>query len=187
MSANYFKLDNKVAVVTGGCGLLGSEYCRCLAEAGAHVIIADLEHQKCKALELEIREKGYGATGLQVDLADEFSVKDWAKRIKDNFQGVDIIVNNAAVKTKNFFAPLEEYSLEDWNGTLAVNITGMFLVVRELGPLMTARKAGASLMSAHLRGGSSGQRIYGFCFINTGKQFIPQRLFSDQGRSGCLY
>lgn len=154
-------MHGKVAVVTGGTGILGSVYCRRLAEAGAMVIIADLNSGRCESLAAEIMEADGNAEGMAVDLADESSVQAWARRILEKFSAVDVIVNNAATKSPNFFAPLGSFPLADWNSVMAVNVTGMFLVIRELGPAMAARGSGSIINVSSIYGVvGPDQRIY---------------------------
>ena len=157
-----FSLTGKVAVVTGGTGILGTHYCLALAEAGARVIVADLDAGRCRTLAGEItRDTGVAAEGMAVDLACEASVTSWAGEIKEKYQILDIIVNNAATKSPDFFAPLESFPLGDWNSVMAVNITGMFLVVRELGPAMAAAGKGSIINVSSIYGVvGPDQRIY---------------------------
>lgn len=157
-----FSLQGKVAVVTGGTGMLGSLYCRRLAEAGARVIVADLDAGRCRTLAGDItRDTGVAAAGLAVDLACETAVKAWAREILDTYQSVDVIVNNAATKSPDFFAPLDSFPLADWNSVMAVNVTGMFLVVRELGPAMAAKGSGSIINVSSIYGSlGPDQRIY---------------------------
>ena len=157
-----FSLQGKVVVVTGGTGILGSLYCKRLAEAGAEVIVADLDQGKCEELAREINSHPEGrARGMAVDLADEQSVKHWAKEIFDSYGKIDVLVNNAAVKSPNFFAPLGEFPLSDWNKVMAVNVTGMFLAIRELGPGMAARGKGSIINISSIYGVvGPDQRIY---------------------------
>jgi NAD(P)-dependent dehydrogenase (short-subunit alcohol dehydrogenase family) len=157
-----FDLDGKVAVVTGGTGILGSLYCRSLAEAGASVIIADLDPVRCDQLAAEINGSVRGAAvGAAVDLGSEISVKAWAAGILRDKEKIDIVINNAATKSPSFFAPLGEFPLEDWNHVMGVNITGMFLVVRELGPVMVARGVGSIINVSSIYGVvGPDQRIY---------------------------
>jgi len=157
-----FDLTGKTAVVTGGTGILGSLYCRRLAEAGARVVVADLSGQHCKDLADDIsKSTGNTALGLSVDLSDEASVKEWSKKIIADFGPADIIVNNAASKSPGFFAPLDTFALADWNKVMAVNVTGMFLVIRELGPSMAARGRGSIINVSSIYGVvGPDQRIY---------------------------
>ena len=128
----------KTAVVTGGNGLLGTAFRRELWTKGAVVINADID---------------------TVDIADERSVIKWADGVKNEHDRIDILVNNAACKTGGFFAPLESYALDDWNKVMAVNLTGMFLMVRELAPLFGR---GTSIINIGSIYGITGpdQRIY---------------------------
>ncbi|OXM83048.1 SDR family oxidoreductase [Paenibacillus rigui] len=156
-------LSNKIAVVTGGTGLLGKLYCRTLAQAGARVIVADLCPEQCQALASEINQQLNSslAIGMAVDLSDETSICSWAKQIKEQYNGVDIIVNNAACKSPHFFAPLESFPLDDWNQVMSVNVTAMFLVIRELGPSMVAKGKGAIVNISSIYGlVGPDQRIY---------------------------
>ena len=161
-SATTFRLDGKVALITGGAGFLGSHYCRAFAEAGATVIVADLDQAQCDGLSSEINAKRpESAVPLAVDLAREQSVQAMAEVITAKFGAVDIILNNAATKSPNFFAPLESFPLADWEHVMAVNVTGMFLVVRALGPAMAARKRGSIINVSSIYGVvGPDQRIY---------------------------
>ncbi len=149
-------------VVTGGTGILGRLYCRKMAEAGASVIVSDLDQKHCTDLAGEIRENtGTHTVGMAVNLTSEDSVKKWAKEIIEMFGVVDVLVNNAAAKSPNFFRPLDQFSLEDWHMVMSVNVTGMFLTVRELGPLMAARGKGSIINVSSIYGVvGPDQRIY---------------------------
>ena len=157
-----FCLDQKVVVVTGGTGILGNMYCQRLAEAGANVIVADLNQEKCEELAKKITAStGNTAVGKSVDLSNESSVVQWAKEIISEFGCIDILINNAATKSPNFFAPLEKFPLEDWNQVMAVNVTGMFLASRELGAVMAEMGTGSIINISSVYGVvGPDQRIY---------------------------
>lgn len=157
-----FRLDGKVAVVTGGVGILGRGYCRALAERGAKVVIADINQSACDDLAIQLADQtGAKVHGLAVDLSSEASIIDWSKAILDIHGRVDVLVNNAAAKAKGFFAPLEDYSLQAWNEVMAVNVNAVFLVVRELGPGMAERGVGSIINVASIYGVvGPDQRIY---------------------------
>ena len=105
---DLFDLKNKIVVVTGGTGILGSLYCRSMAQAGARVIIADLDLDECNSLAQEISaQTDQLCRGLAVDLSKEISVQDWAGKILDEFGSIDVLVNNAAAKSPNFFAHMQ--------------------------------------------------------------------------------
>lgn len=159
---NLFRLDGKVAVVTGGVGILGRGYCRALAERGAEVVVADIDQSACDNLTtLLTAETGAKVHGLAVDLSSEASIVDWSKVILDTCGRVDVLMNNAAAKAKGFFAPLEKYSLQTWNDVMAVNVNALFLATRELGPGMAERGSGSIINVASIYGiVGPDQRIY---------------------------
>lgn len=157
-----FNLSNKTVIVTGGTGILGSLYCRRLAEAGAQVVIADLDQEKCDALADEVTNcTGNKVLGLSVDLSQEDSVIEWAKAIFSRFERIDVLINNAATKSEKFFAPLKEFPLDDWNKVIGVNMTGIFLVTREIGSVMADRGTGSIINICSIYGlVGPDQRIY---------------------------
>lgn len=157
-----FQLTNQVVVVTGGTGILGSLYCKRLAEVGAKVIISDIDEEKCQSLASEINELFPDSSiGIPVNLVDENSVKLWAKTILEQFNNIDVLVNNAATKSPNFFKPLEDFPLQDWNFVMSVNVTGMFLATREIGSIMANRGKGSIINISSIYGiVGPDQRIY---------------------------
>jgi NAD(P)-dependent dehydrogenase (short-subunit alcohol dehydrogenase family) len=142
-----FSLKNKVAVVTGACGLLGKEHCRALAEAGANVVVADLDDTKCKEF---AKELGAPHLGLGIDVTSIDSLTDARDNILDRFNTIDILINNAAINDM-FENPslaaeqskFENYPLELWQKSLQVNITGVFLPSQLLGAVMAEKKYGS--------------------------------------------
>ena len=159
---DLFSLDNKVAIVTGACGLLGVQHCEALAAAGARVVGLDVT---AATIDLPGEVKSDRFTSLVMDLSDEQSVIESASRIDREFGAADILVNNAASKSSDvraFFRPFEETSTEIWNEVLAVNITGMMLMCREHGRLMIEHgKRGAIVNIASVYGVvAPDQRIY---------------------------
>ena len=140
---DLFDLNGRVAVVTGGGGLLGSEFCRALAIAGARVVAADVNHQAAAALANSLNgialpsignEPKPRALGVKTDVAKIDSVRQMVDTTLEAFGRLDILVNSAALDPK--FDPeharmqrnsFESYPLEAWNQALEVNLTGMFL------------------------------------------------------------
>ncbi|MFA6075360.1 MAG: SDR family oxidoreductase [Negativicutes bacterium] len=161
-SLDRFCLKDKVVVVTGGTGLLGALYCERLSEAGATVIIADLCSEKCGNLASVISlSTGVKAYGLAVDLSNEQSVINWSKKIISEFACVDVLINNAAAKVAGFFASLDQFSVDDWNSVMSVNVTGAFLACREIGADMARRGKGSIINISSIYGlVGPDQRIY---------------------------
>jgi 2-deoxy-D-gluconate 3-dehydrogenase len=161
---DLFRLDGRVALVTGGAGLLGRGYCEALVQAGARVIIGDLDGERASRLADEmnasagaLRDKHLSddrsvrdgrlnrALGARLDVADSSSVDACVRAGVETFGRLDILVNNAALTVRGgsealspaeYFAPFEEYSLEVWNQALQTNLTGMLLCAQAVGKQM---------------------------------------------------
>lgn len=139
-------LTGKVAIVTGGAGILGQHFCKGLAAGGAKVAVVDL---LAEAAEKVADDIGNAAVGFGCDVADPASVKACVDAVVARFGGIDILMNNAATKTANvrdFFTPFEEYSLEIWREVMSVNIDGMFLMAQAVGKSMLARGTGGRII-----------------------------------------
>lgn len=144
-SLDQFRLDGKVAVVTGAGGRgnsIGRAYALGLAEAGAAVVVADLNGAGAQAVAEEIIASGGKALGVQVDVADETSTLAMGAAATAAFGGVDILINNAALMVDVSYDNCETVSLEAWNRAFAVNLNGALLCARAVIPSMRARGGG---------------------------------------------
>lgn len=145
-----FSLKEKNAIVTGGAGILGSHFCKGLADAGANVAIVDINEQKALQLAQEI-EATYNVKALAIycDITSEESIKNMADQVKAEFGKIDILHNNAAGKSSNleaFFAPFEEYDLAQWKEIMSTNLDSMFLVAKYVGKMMKDQGTGGSII-----------------------------------------
>jgi NAD(P)-dependent dehydrogenase (short-subunit alcohol dehydrogenase family) len=157
-----FRLDGKVALVTGGAGILGSRFCAGLAAAGAQIAVVDLLGDNAEATAQGI---GEGAEGFACDVAQPASVAACVEAVVARFGGIDILINNAATKTKDVrqvFTPFEEYSLDVWREVMSVNIDGMFLMAQAVGREMVKAGRGGSIVQTGSIYGLVGpdERIY---------------------------
>lgn len=137
--SDLFQLQSQVAVVSGGAGLLGAEFCRTLAEAGASVIVADIDIDAAQSVADSLVRSGYDATPAPVDVTSTNSVSNLVAITLENYHHLDILVNSAALDPK--FDPqhfstndlardsgaFENYPLDAWQHALDVNLTGVFL------------------------------------------------------------
>jgi NAD(P)-dependent dehydrogenase (short-subunit alcohol dehydrogenase family) len=145
-----FALDGRVVVVTGCTGVLGSAYCRALAESGARVVMADVESRKpADAAAAVAAAAGAETLGVVCDVGREEDVIELFRAALARFGRVDVVLNNAAatgeflLKVGDVFAPFEEYPLDVWDQVLRTNLTGVFLVAREGGKAMLAGGGGS--------------------------------------------
>lgn len=137
-------------MVTGGLGILGRHFCHGLAEFGANVAVLDLDDGRCRELAAELSAAhGVRAVGIGCDVADACSVKKAIETAAGELGPITVLHNNAASKSADldsFFAPFEDYSLEQWRGVMSVNIDGMFLVAQAVGRHMAEQGAGGSII-----------------------------------------
>lgn len=145
-----FDLRGKVAVVTGGAGILGRHFCAGLAEFGADVAVVDLQAENARALAQALAERHcVKACGYGCDVSDPISVQTMVEDVVAEFGQINILHNNAAGKSDDldaFFAPFEEYSLGQWRKIMAVNLDGMFLVAQAIGKRMVVQGKGGSII-----------------------------------------
>src|SRR5690349_16507832 len=131
--AKLFDLSGRTALVTGGSSGIGRAMAEALAGAGAHVLLAA---RRRDALELTVRAMtvaGWSASAEPLDVADRASIAALLARLRNTQRHVDILVNAAGV---NHRAPLETLTDDDWDATMAANVTGPFLLTRALAPAM---------------------------------------------------
>jgi len=163
---DQFDLHGKVAVVTGGAGILGTHFCAGLAESGAAVAVVDLYEDKAQELARSLAERYKSkAIGIGCDVADAESVRAMVEQVVSEFGEINILHNNAAGKSDDleaFFAPFEDYSLDQWREIMAVNLDGMFLVAQAVGRQMVAQgNGGCIVQTASIYGVMApDQRIY---------------------------
>ena len=144
LAFDKFDIADRVAIVTGGAGLLGRSHAMTLASAGAAMVIADVREQAAEETAADVREAtGRGCLPLAVDVSDAGSVETMVKQVLERYGRIDILVNNAALDPKfdrehagRLSTSFEEFPLEAWQQAMDVNITGMFLCAQAVAPTM---------------------------------------------------
>jgi gluconate 5-dehydrogenase len=138
---DLFRLDGKVALVTGGSRGLGYFAAEGLAEAGADVAICgrDVKGRLDDALE-SLATLGRNCIAIKCDVTVEEDVLRMAGQMKEHYGRCDVLVNNAGMSG---MVPSEQMTVEIWNDMLAANLTGTFLCCREIGKLMIEQKSGS--------------------------------------------
>lgn len=171
-----FRVDGKVAIVTGAAtGGIGEAYARGLADAGAKVVCADIDHPRAEAAAAAI---GGSALAVPVDIADPGSVAAMVERTLQAFGGVDILVNNAALMEQIVAERLSTIALEEWNRILSVNVTGALLCSQAVAPSMKARGGGA-IVNQSSGGAWDGHGVYSLTKLTV--VALTQGLAADLG------
>lgn len=146
---DLFDLHGEVAIVTGGAQGLGREMSLALAEAGASVVVADMNLEKAKDVAQEIEKLGVQSLAVQVDVTHKDQVEAMVQKTIDVFGKIDILVASAGVGQ---WVKSEEMSLEDWNRVISINLTGLFLCCQAVGREMIKRRKGSIITISSMSG-----------------------------------
>ena len=145
-----FRLDDKVAIVTGGAMGLGQAMATALAQAGANIVIADIQEDVAAATATTIREtEGVKATSLKVDVTNPDDVQKMVDDVVDEFGKIDILINNAGMTIN---AKAEEMTYEQWNKVINSNLNGVFLVAQAVGRQMIEQGYGNIINTSSMSG-----------------------------------
>jgi NAD(P)-dependent dehydrogenase (short-subunit alcohol dehydrogenase family) len=163
-----FDLTGRVAVITGGSGLLGYKHAEVIAAAGGTPILADLPSTEPAAKARRLSETyGVSAMGYPIDITSAEQVKALLVTVLERFGAADILINNAAnnpkVETASNVAwsRLENFPLDVWEADLAVGLTGAFLCSQVIGSEMARRNTGVILnVASDLAVIGPDQRLY---------------------------
>jgi NAD(P)-dependent dehydrogenase (short-subunit alcohol dehydrogenase family) len=153
---NLFSLEGKTAIVTGASGLLGRHHCFALSEAGANVIVCDLnENDCCSMSEMLLTD----SIALRLDVTNPGNIKEANEIIIKEFGHIDILVNNAAINdmfenpaVSAELSKFENYPLDIWKKSLDVNLTGVFLCSQIFGKQMLKQGSGSIINIASTYG-----------------------------------
>jgi NAD(P)-dependent dehydrogenase (short-subunit alcohol dehydrogenase family) len=135
-----FRLDGKVALVTGGAGLLGAAISKALGEAGATVIIASRDVERCHVLAAELVSKGSNAEGIGLDLSSESSIRALRDHIVERHNRLDVLFNNAVARAGG---TLDHMTPVEWETAMRVNSTGLFIACQIFSEPMRAQRRGS--------------------------------------------
>lgn len=160
MLRDLFDLTGKVALVTGASRGIGESIARLLAAYGAEVIVSSRKIDGCEQVAQSIRENGGKATAMACHVGEMAQIEETFKQIKEKFNRIDILVNNAAANP--YFGHILDTGLAAYDKTVDVNIRGYFFMSIEAGKMMKEQGGGVILNTASVNGLSPGdmQGIY---------------------------
>lgn len=138
------KLLGMTAIVTGGGHGIGREYCKRYAQEGASIAVLDLDEAGAQKVAHEIANNGNKAIPVKVDVSDESSVRHAVDVVLEEFHGIDILVNNAAMFSVVAMSrcPFDEISVDEWDRMMSINVKGTWLMCREVAQHMRKKSYG---------------------------------------------
>ena len=141
MTDTWLGLTDKVVIVTGGVGGMGTRFCADFAAQGAKVVVCDLNGPKSVEYAQELHEKyGVETLGVACNTTDEQQVDRAVAEVVEKFGRIDVLVNTAAILK---FAPLEDLGFDEWQQTVNVNLNGYFLISQRVGRVMIKQNKGS--------------------------------------------
>jgi NAD(P)-dependent dehydrogenase (short-subunit alcohol dehydrogenase family) len=163
-----FRLDGRVAIITGGAGLLGVQHAKAIAEAGGTPVLWDIDGDTAQREAVNIQSsKNTNSIGMEVDITDLASIQSGLNQTLSLLKRVDILINNAANNPKvdngnaTNWSRFGNFGLEAWNQDMAVGLTGAFLCSQVIGAHLAKQNRGIILnVASDLSVISPDQRLY---------------------------
>ncbi len=153
------RLDNKVALVTGGARGIGREICLLFAKEGADIVIGDVNLVEAEKTAAEIKALGRKSLALHLDVTSFEKVQEAVNKILDNLGKIDILVNNAGITKDGLMLRMQD---ADWDAVISVNLKGTFNCTKAVSKVMLKQKSGRIVNIASIIGiiGNPGQANY---------------------------
>jgi 3-oxoacyl-[acyl-carrier protein] reductase len=138
------RLTDKVAIITGGAEGIGKAYAEGFAKEGAKIVVADIDVKAATALVLSLNKQGYPAIQIKTDVSEQKDTESLVKQTLTKFGRIDILVNNAAMFSRNPATRAFTWELDpdEWDKLMKVNLKGVFLCCRAVLPQMIKQKKG---------------------------------------------
>ena len=178
-SSELFRLEGKIALVTGSAQGLGKEIASSLAQNGCSLVLADIAYPEETAKQIE--EIGSRSISVKADISDEAEVKEMVEKAISEYKKVDILVNNAGISQLGYTAT-EDLPIEEWDKIIAVNLRGTFLCCKHVGKQMI-RSGGGSIINISTTAGMTGvPRAPAYCASKAGIILLTKSLALEWAR-----
>jgi NAD(P)-dependent dehydrogenase (short-subunit alcohol dehydrogenase family) len=178
-ASETFRLEGKVALITGSAQGLGREIALCLAQSGCSLVLADIVQPEGTAQ--QAAEIGSRSICVKADVSDESEVKNMVGKAISEYKKVDILVNNAGISQLSYTAT-ESLPLEEWEKILAVNLTGTFLCCKHVGAQMIAGGGGSIINISSTAAINGVTRAPAYCASKAGVILLTKSLALEWAR-----
>jgi NAD(P)-dependent dehydrogenase (short-subunit alcohol dehydrogenase family) len=168
-----FRLDGKVALVTGAGRNLGREIALAFAESGADVIVTSRTLPEVEKTAADIRALGRRSMALRLDVTDLAAVQAAVDRFAAEFGTIDILVNNSATRSHKSIIDLSE---AEWRGVIDTNLTGAFFCCKAVAPLMIRQKGGRIINISSRSGVRGRANLSAYCSSKGGLEQLTRAL-----------
>lgn len=173
------RLRNKVAIVTGGGGGIGSEIARVFAREGAAVLVADISQERAEVVAALIKDEGGAAAAYRLDVGEPSQCEGAVRAAVERFGNVSTLLNGAVAVTPD--SNVENLALEDWEKALRINLTGYFLMCKYAIPSMRATGSGSIINIASSHGHYALHGRIGYCTTKAAIHHMTRVIALDYG------
>ena len=176
-----FRLDGKVALITGSTRGLGRAMAEAMISVGAHVVVNGRSDDAVMSAVAELNLDGRSASGLAFDVADLGAAADAVETVVDRHGAIDILVNNAGI---NHRAPISDFGDDDWRRVLGVNLDAPFTLARAAGRHMSAAGRGRIINTASIMGTVARATIPAYVTSKAGLVGLTKAMAVELGPDG---
>jgi 2-deoxy-D-gluconate 3-dehydrogenase len=181
MILDQFKLDGRHALVVGGAGDLGKAILQALVQAGAKAVVIDLSPQ-VHDIAAELKQQGHQVHALQVDITDRQAIKNSVQHANELLgDTIDILVNSAGIQRRT---PSENFSEDDWDDVINVNLTAAFIYCQQVARPMIAKGYGKIINIASMQSFLGGITIPAYAASKGGIAQLTKALSNDWSAKG---
>ena len=181
MTANLFRLDGRVALVTGSTSGIGLALARGLAGAGAQVVLNCNVPGELDAVAAQFRAEGLAAHTSLFDVSDSGAVAVAVEKIARDVGPIDILINNAGIQCR---VPLEDFTQEAWDNLMRVNLDGVFYVARAVARQMIPRKKGSIINICSINSEQARPAIAPYTATKGAVKMLTKGMAIDWGKHG---
>ncbi len=174
-----FRLDGKVAWITGASYGLGLAYAKAYAEVGAKIVFNDINQELVDRGLTEYKKLGIDAYGAVCDVTKEDQVQAFVKDVEDKIGSIDILVNNAGIIKR---IPMTEMSVDQWNQVIGVDLTGPFICSKAVLPAMIEKGHGKIINACSMMSEFGRETVSAYAAAKGGLKMLTRNICSEYGQ-----